>query len=171
MPVDVMIRPFTKELDFEKALVDLLPQHGWEAPVIMNPTEEDLIKNWAAIIFKNNRERDRLSDYPLTDSEMQQIIAKVDALNSPYEVNKFIQGDVNHDAVCIRRDNPNDLLNCGKEVYLRLFNPREIHAGQSDYQIVRQPRFDTAHPLASTRRGDVMLLINGMPLIHIMARL
>ncbi|MCQ2339205.1 MAG: HsdR family type I site-specific deoxyribonuclease [Paludibacteraceae bacterium] len=167
MPVDVMIRPFTKELDFEKALVDLLPQHGWEAPVIMNPTEEDLIKNWAAIIFKNNRERDRLSDYPLTDSEMRQIIAKVDALSSPYEVNKFIQGDVNHDALCIRRDNPNDLLNCGKEVYLRLFNPREIHAGLSDYQIVRQPRFDTAHPLASTRRGDVMLLINGMPLIHI----
>ena len=30
MPVDVLIRPFLKELDFEKALADFLPQHGWE---------------------------------------------------------------------------------------------------------------------------------------------
>lgn len=29
MPVDVLIRPFTKELDFEEALAKLLPQHGW----------------------------------------------------------------------------------------------------------------------------------------------
>ena len=27
MPVDINFRPFTKELDFEKALADLLPQH------------------------------------------------------------------------------------------------------------------------------------------------
>ena len=35
------------------------------------------------------------------------------------------------------------------------------------YQIVRQPKFQTKHPLGTTRRGDVMLLINGMPVIHI----
>ena len=42
MPVDVLIRPFLKELDFEKALADFLPQHGWEPNVIMNPTEDIL---------------------------------------------------------------------------------------------------------------------------------
>ncbi|WP_233564061.1 type I restriction endonuclease [Bacteroides sp. AM16-24] len=33
--------------------------------------------------------------------------------------------------------------------------------------MVRQPRFRASHPLGGDRRGDVMLLINGMPVIHI----
>ena len=90
MAVDVFIRPFTKELDFEKALADLLPQHGWEPQVLMNPTEETLIKNWAAIIYNNNRDVNRLGDFLLTDTEMQQIMTQVDNLKNPYEVNKFI---------------------------------------------------------------------------------
>ena len=163
MPVDVLIRPFLKELDFEQALADLLPQHGWEPQVIKNPTEEILIKNWAAIIYNNNRDMNRLGDFPLTDSEMQQIITQVDNLKNPYEVNKFINGG----QVMIKRDNQDDKINYGKEVYLTIFNAQEIRAGQSVYQIVRQPKFQTKHPLASTRRGDVMLLINGMPIIHI----
>lgn len=163
MPVDVLIHPFLKELDFEQALADLLPQHGWDAEVIKNPTEEVLIKNWADIIYNNNRDINRLGDYPLTDSEMQQIMTQVDALKNPYEVNKFINGGL----VKIKRDNDKDKINYGKEVYLKIFDAREIRAGQSVYQIVRQPKFETKHPLASTRRGDVMLLINGMPVVHI----
>lgn len=163
MPVDVLIRPFLKELDFEQALADLLPQHGWEPQVIKNPTEETLIKNWAAIIYNNNRDMNRLGDFPLTDGEMQQIMTQVDNLKNPYEVNKFINGG----QVMIKRENQDDKINYAKEVYLTIFNAREIRAGQSVYQIVRQPKFQTKHPLASTRRGDVMLLINGMPIIHI----
>ena len=163
MPVDVMIRPFNKELDFEKAIAELLPQHGWEPQIINNPTEENLIKNWAAIIYNNNREVNLLGDFPLTDSEMQQIIAQVDALPNPYKVNEFINGGF----VKIKRDNENDKINFGKEVYLKIFDAKEIRTGQSVYQIVRQPKFETKHPLGTTRRGDVMLLINGMPVIHI----
>ena len=163
MPVDVLIRPFSKELDFEQALADLLPQHGWEPQVIKNPTEEMLVKNWAAIIFNNNRDMNRLGDFPLTDTEMQQIITQVDNLKNPYEVNKFINGG----QVMIKRDNQDDKINYGKEVYLTIFNASEIRAGQSVYQIVRQPKFQTKHQLASSRRGDMMLLINGMPIIHI----
>lgn len=163
MPVDVLIRPFLKELDFEKALADFLPHHGWDPNVIMNPTEETLIKNWAAIIYNNNRDMNRLGDFPLTETEMQQIMTQVDALKNPYEVNKFINGG----QVVIKRDNADDKINYGKEVYLTIFNAREIRAGQSVYQIVRQPRFQTKHPLGTTRRGDVMLLINGMPVVHI----
>ena len=163
MPVDVLIRPFLKELDFEQALADLLPQHGWEPQVIKNPTEETLIKNWAAIIYNNNRDMNRLGDFPLADGEMQQIMTQVDNLKNPYEVNKFINGG----QVMIKRENQDDKINYGKEVYLTIFNASEIRAGQSVYQIVRQPKFQTKHPLASTRRGDVMLLINGMPIIHI----
>ena len=162
MPVDVMIRPFNKELDFEKAIAELLPQHGWEPQIIINPTEENLIKNWAAIIYNNNREVNLLGDFPLTDSEMQQIITQVNALPNPYKVNEFINGGF----VKIKRDNENDKINFGKEVYLKIFDAKEIRTGQSVYQIVRQPKFETKHPLGTTRRGDVMLLINGMPVIH-----
>ncbi len=163
MPVDVSIIPFLKELDFEKALADLLPQHGWDSNVIMNPSEKDLIKNWADIIYRNNREITRLGDYPLTPSEMEQIMTQVDAFKNPYETSMFINGGL----VKIKRDNGDDKLKFGKEVYLKIFDASEIKTGQSVYQIVRQPRFETKHPLASGRRGDMMLLINGMPLIHI----
>lgn len=157
------IQGFSVELDFEKALASLLTEHGWEEEIIMNPTEEQLIDNWAKIIYDNNRDINRLGNWPLTSSEMNQIITKVNACTKPYEVNKFI----NAETVCIMRDNEQDTNNYGKEVYLKLFDAKEICSGQSRYQIVRQPRFRTADPMRGNRRGDIMLLINGMPVIHI----
>ena len=63
------IQYFVKESQFEQALVDLLPHHGWEKEVIVQPTEEDLIQNWAKILFDNNRDINKLGNYPLTASE------------------------------------------------------------------------------------------------------
>ena len=163
MSTDSNIQPFERETPFEIALCELLTQHGWEAEILMHPTEEDLIQNWADIIYSNNRDQECLGNYPLTSSEMQQIIDQVNQWHTPYEINRRINGRL----VCIKRDNPDDTRNCGTEVYLKIFDPKEICAGQSRYQIVRQPRFRTANPLAGDRRGDVMLLINGMPLFHI----
>ena len=163
MPVNVPILPFSKELDFEEALAKLLTQYGWEPQILKNPTEADLVKNWAAIIYNNNRGVNQLNNSPLTPTEMEQVIQKVNICRNPYERNKLINGKM----IQIVRDNADDKLNCGKPVYLKLFDAHEISTGQSVYQIVRQPKFETSHPLASTRRGDVMLLINGMPIIHI----
>ena len=157
------IHPFQVESSFELALCDVLTQHGWEKEILVQPSEDDLVKNWAQIIFDNNREQESLGNYPLTASEMQQIIDQVNTWHSPYEINKQINGCY----VCIKRDNPEDTHNVGKEVYLKIYDPQEISAGQSRYQIVRQPRFKTTNPLAGDRRGDVLLLINGMPLFHI----
>lgn len=158
-----MITPFTKELEFEKRLAEMLTQHGWEEHILYNPTEADLLKNWASIIWNNNRDINRLGDFPLTDGEMAQIVQAFDNCKNPYERNQLLIGEY----VQITRDNRQDANNYRKPVYLKLFDSREINAGQSTYQIVRQPKFGTSHPLASDRRGDVMLLINGMPLIHI----
>ena len=157
------IHPFQQESAFELALCDVLTQHGWEKDILVQASEEDLVENWAQIIFDNNREQERLGNYPLTASEMQQVIDQVNTWHSPYEINKQINGCY----VCIKRDNNADINNCGKEVYLKIYDPQEISAGQSRYQIVRQPRFKASHPLAGSRRGDVLLLINGMPLFHI----
>jgi len=154
---------FTKEAEFEEALVDILSKKGWEKETLQYPTEEDLLKNWAQILFDNNRGIDRLNDYALTDSEMHQILEQITTLRTPLKLNSFINGKT----VSIIRDNPDDSLHFGKEISLKIYDRHEIAAGQSRYQIVQQPKFESKSKILNNRRGDLMLLINGMPVIHI----
>ena len=127
------------------------------------PTEKDLLQNWAQILFENNRGIDRLNDAPLTDGEMVQILEQIKTLRTPLKLNGFINGKT----VTIKRDNPADTLHFGREVSLKIYDRQEIAAGQSRYQIAQQPIFRAKSPLMSDRRGDFMLLINGMPVIHV----
>lgn len=154
---------FKKELEFEQGLVDLLKTKGWESEVIVNPTEKDLIQNWANILFENNRGIDRLNEHALTSGEMDQILEQIKMLRTPLKLNGLINGKT----VTITRDNEQDTLHFGKEVSLKIYDRKEIAAGQSRYQIVRQPVFSKKHKILNDRRGDVMLLINGMPVFHI----
>lgn len=154
---------FDKEIDFEEALIVRLSQKGWEPETLNQPTEEELIRNWAEIIYRNNNTIDRLNNAPLTSTEIEQLLTQIAELRTPVALCGWINGQT----TSIKRDNPDDPYHLGKEVSLKLFDPKEIAAGQSRYQIARQPRFRRATPLAQDRRGDVMLLINGMPLIHI----
>ncbi len=154
---------FAKEVDFETALIKILSEHGWEKEILHNYTEQQLIQNWADILYQNNRGIDRLDSYPLTEGEMQQILEQIAALRTPLKLNGFINGK----SVSITRDNPEDTRHFGKEISLKIYDRREIAAGQSRYQIVRQPRFSSKSKLLNDRRGDLMLLINGMPVIHI----
>ncbi len=154
---------FSSEGDFENAFIEILTQKGWEKAIITYPTEEDLLRNWANILFENNRDIDRLNDYPLTEGEMQQILEQIVSLKTPLKLNAFINGKT----VAITRDNPADTLHFGKEISLKIYDRHEIAAGQSRYQIAKQPKFKNKSKILNDRRGDVMLLINGMPLIHI----
>ena len=154
---------FDQESAFEEALIDALTHKGWESTILRYPTEADLIRNWANILFENNRGIDRLNDTPLTDGEMQQILEQIATLRTPLRLNGFINGKT----VTLTRDNPADTLHFGKEVSLKIYDRQEIAAGQSRYQIVQQPRFASKSKVLQNRRGDLMLLINGMPVIHI----
>jgi type I restriction enzyme R subunit len=154
---------FKKEAQFEEALIKVLSQKGWEQTVIKNPSEKDLLNNWANILFENNRDINRLNDQPLTEGEMLQIMEQINTLKSPLKLNAFINGKT----VLIKRDNEEDTQHFGKEVSLKIYDRREIAAGQSRYQIVQQPHFKSKSKILNDRRGDLMLLINGMPLIHI----
>lgn len=156
--------PYNDELLFEKDLVKYLYTYcGWEKEVLRYPTEEDLIKNWANILYENNNSVDHLNKCPLTESEMRQILNQIELLVSPYKLNSFINGK----SVTIVRDNPDDVLHFGKPVTLKIYDRMEIAGGKSRYQIVEQPRFKTTNNVYPTRRGDVMLLINGMPVYHL----
>ena len=155
---------FTKESEFESAVIHELRQRGWgELEIIKCPSEADLLANWKQILFENNRGKDRLNEVPLTDSEMQQVMEQIVALRTPLKLNGFINGKT----VAITRDNPADTLHFGKEVSLKVYDRHEIAAGQSRYQIAQQPRYARASELQHDRRGDLLLLINGMPVIHI----
>ena len=100
------IQSFIKELAFEEALTEHLLHHGWNE-VIKNPTEEQLVQNWANILYDNNRGIDKLGNFPLTKSEMQQVIDQVNLCDSPYVVNKLINGQ----QISIKRDNEDDTNN------------------------------------------------------------
>lgn len=156
--------PFNTESDFEDALIQYLTTScGWEKTVLEYKTEKDLLQNWANILFENNRAIDKLNDYPLTEGEMEQILEQIKKLHTPLRLNGFINGRT----VSIKRDNPDDIAHFRKEVSLKIYDRQEIAAGQSRYQIARQPKFKAKSFMLPDRRGDFMLLINGMPLIHV----
>lgn len=154
---------FNEEKDFEEAVIKALIEHGWESDVIRYPSEEDLIQNWANVLFNNNKQGTRLNDQPLTSGEMAQILDQIRNLQSPMALNEFINGR----SISITRDNPDDPLHIGKEISLKIYDRQEIALGQSRYQIVQQPKFKTKSSILNNRRGDLMLLINGMPVIHL----
>jgi len=158
-----MADTFKSEAEFEAALVKRLKDFGWTGGVLHQPDEQDLLDNWAQILYQNNPGIDRLNGCPLTSGEMQQIIEQIAALRTPMKLNGFINGRT----VSIKRDNPDDAAHFGKEVSLYIYDRLDIAAGRSVYQIAEQPRFKAASARLNDRRGDVMLLINGMPLIHI----
>ena len=156
---------FDKEASFEEAVITVLKQHGWDdaGGVLRYPTEQDLIDNWAKILFQNNADIDRLNGCPLTQGEMAQVIEQIEMLKTPLALNGFINGKT----VAITRDNPDDVLHLGKEVSLKIYDRQEIAAGQSRYQIAQQPVYPAKSKILNDRRGDLCLLINGMPVIHI----
>lgn len=156
--------PFRNEKEFEDALVAKLTQldNQWSRDILEYKTEKELIDNWASILFSNNNQTDKLNGCPLTETEMQQIISQING-ESPFAINRRL----NAHYISIIRDNPKDTLHNGKRVDLFLFDKDEIAAGKSVYQIARQPKLPIPSEVLGDRRGDLMLLINGMPLFHI----
>ena len=112
------------------------------------------------VIFSNRFEKEKLDDYS-TNLETDNAIAPT--FSEANDFLKFIQKN--------RRSIPSKERIADKDKFIKtvyeLSNSFEIAAGQSRYQIVQQPKFPTKSKLLNDRRGDLMLLINGMPVIHI----
>lgn len=164
-----MEKVYTNELEFESELVKLLvEQKGWKgsdrkSPILKFKSEEDLIDNWAEILYENNSGTDKLNHIRLTEGEKAQLLEQVEACKTPNEANQLINGG----SISIKRDAPEDKLHYGKEVSLKIYDRQEIGGGQSVYQIAEQPIFKARNKVLPDRRGDLMLLINGLPVIHI----
>lgn len=154
---------YDDELKFEADVVRKLTEHGWSKNILKNKDEKALIDNWADILYNNNKGIDRLNNQPLTEGEKAQLIEQIKRLKTPFMLNKLVNGKT----IYIKRDNENDKLHYGKEVPLNIYDRNQIAGGTSVYQICEQPIFHSRNPMLNDRRGDVLLLINGMPLIHI----
>ena len=153
------------ELNFEEDFIDSLKTSGWEHNILKNYSVEELINNWRNIIFDRNRSR--LGGIPLSDDEMLQVLDAVkQQANTPCKANHFINSA--NRGVAIKRDKTSqDKIHAGKEVYLDLFQAQEIAGGTSRYQIAEQTNFINGNPNYPDRRGDITLLIDGIPVIHI----
>ncbi|PTD30985.1 HsdR family type I site-specific deoxyribonuclease [Mycoplasma leachii] len=161
---------FTNEQEFEKAIVNSLQEYGWKGfvgsenlsknydIVLNNVTETQLIQNWKNILFENNK--DILNGIALSDEEMEQVLNEVKKCNTFVDSNVLITGEF----IGITRTNELDQDKIGKQVQLRIFYRRDIKAGNNIYQIARQVSTNT---IDGEKRADLMLLFNGMPLIHI----
>ena len=155
---------YTDELEFEHDLVRMLVRDkGWKDGVIKNPSEADLVENWARILYQNNNTPNRLNGAPLTPGEVSQLLEQVRRCRTPFDANKVINGV----SMSVKRDNPDDPGHLGREISLEIYDRAQIGGGKTVYQIAEQPRFETGNYILPPRRGDVMLLINGLPVIHI----
>ena len=92
---------FNSEKAFEDAVIERLVAYGWEERILEYKSEQELIDNWAEILFENNRDIDRLGDFPLTAGEKRQLIEQVNSLRTPVKLNSLINGK----NITITRDN------------------------------------------------------------------
>ncbi|WP_215740488.1 type I restriction enzyme subunit R domain-containing protein [Mesomycoplasma hyorhinis] len=180
----MLYKPEENEAKFEEKLISLLKHYGWENRditlkqisdpfnnselndvlkkysdnVLKRKDEQSLIENWKEIIYFRNR--GELKSIPLSDSEMEQILDKVNKRNTVGLKNQFIiNGEVS-----ITRDagTPETNPDYGKTKYLNIFSKTDVNQGKTIYQIAQQVVDKRAN-----KRFDIVLLINGIPVIQI----
>lgn len=151
------------ERAFQENFVRELEKFRWKAPEELNGnlhevTVDDLIDFWRKELNRINA--DQLEGVELTDNEFQQVMAKVNQINNSYEAAKILSAENSVGKIdgIYRDDNPRVTR---KQITLTIFRKAEVRGGDSSYKIAREIR--TSH----NNRFDIVLLINGLPLINI----
>ena len=149
---------YKEELSIEVDLINQLTrgESQWVYRPELN-TEEQLWNNFFEKLEANNVRF--LNDVPLTNSEKNQIKNQLNFINF-YEAAKWIAGENGIAKVQVQRENAS-LGTIRLEVLWR----NNVAGGKSSYEVVNQ--IMTGGEDIRHRRGDVTLLINGLPLIQI----
>lgn len=148
----------TKELAIERDLINQLTkgESQWVYRPDLN-SEEKLWDNFFEKLEENNVRT--LADHPLTYSEKNQIKNQLNFVNF-YEAAKWIAGENGIAKVQVQREDAS-LGTIRLEVLWR----NNVAGGKSSYEVVHQVM--TGGEGIRHSRGDVTLLINGLPLIQI----
>ena len=98
-----------------------------------------------------------LEEQLLTDNEFKQVKVEFSRLTgTPFLASQWLRGENGVAQVLLERED-------GKKVTLEAFRNKDISGGTSSYEVVHQVVPDASR----VDRGDVSLLINGLPIIHI----
>lgn len=151
------------EKTFQENFVKELEKYKWKAPDFLNGniqkvTVDDLITHWRSELNRINV--DQLEGVELTDNEFKQVMAKVNRISNSYEGAKILAIEESKGKIdgIYRDDNPKITR---KQVTLTIFKKAEVRGGDSSYRIAREVQ------TPNNNRFDIVLLINGLPLINI----
>ncbi|MGG7153127.1 type I restriction endonuclease subunit R [Clostridium neonatale] len=151
------------EKAFQENFVKKLGNYKWEAPDFLNGnkkkvTVSDLINHWRCELNRINA--DQLEGVELTDNEFKQVMAKVNQISNSYEAAKILSIEESKGKIdgIYRDDNPKITR---KQITLTILKKAEVRGGDSSYRIARE----VVTP--NNNRFDIVLLINGLPLINI----
>lgn len=144
----------------EQNLIDQLT-HGESQWTLRDDikNEDDLWNNFFEILSRSNK--DVLKDVPLTDNEKAIIKSKI-IHPTFYKSAEWLAGVNGEVRLQIQRDN----TQLGIADFI-VINNNNIAGGNSVYEVVHQIQFHKRREIDRNRRGDVTLLINGLPMIHI----
>lgn len=151
------------EKAFQENFSRELTNYKWQAPDFLDGnkqkvTVDDLIKHWRTELNRINA--DQLEGVPLTDGEFKQVMAKVNQISNSYEAAKILAIEDSKGKIDgIYRDNNPKITR--KQITLTIFKKAEVRGGDSSYKIARE----VVTP--NDNRFDIVLLINGLPLINI----
>ena len=151
------------EKAFQENFVKELTKYKWQAPDKLNGnlhkvTVQDLINNWRDELNRINA--DILEGVALTDAEFQQVMAKVKQISNSYEAAKILSMEGSTGKIDgIYRDSHPDVTR--RQITLTILRKAQVSGGDSSYQIAREVWTDYKN------RFDIVLLINGLPLINI----
>jgi type I site-specific deoxyribonuclease, HsdR family len=151
------------ERAFQENFVKELGKYKWEAPDFLNGnkkkvTVDDLINHWRGELNRINA--DQLEGVELTDNEFKQVMDKVKQISNSYEAAKILSIEESKGKIdgIYRDDNPNITR---KQITLTILKKAEVRGGDSSYRIARE----VVTP--NNNRFDIVLLINGLPLINV----
>ena len=163
----------THEAQIENALISILTEreNQWTYRSDIK-TEAALWENLRGHINRINIAQ--LDGTVLSDSEFEQVKNEFKRLTqTPFLASQWLRGENGIAQIAIERE---DLLayptgkqieqavNARGHVMLTLFSNKDIAGGISSYEVVNQIVPET---FGRIKRGDVTLLINGLPVIHI----
>jgi len=151
------------ERAFQENFVNELKKYKWEAPDFLDGntrkvTVDDLINHWRSELNRINA--DQLEGIELTDNEFKQVMSKVNQIANSYEAAKGLSMESNKGKIDgIYRDDNNAITR--SQITLTIFKKAEVRGGDSSYRIAREVSTSNGN------RFDIVLLINGLPLINI----
>ncbi|MBX4172984.1 HsdR family type I site-specific deoxyribonuclease [Weissella viridescens] len=156
------------ENQFQQDTVDALTGEfgnikSWVSPAHLDGTThkvtyQDLIDNWREILNLENAKE--LEGVKLTDDEFKQVMTRVQGIGNSYEAAKILAAENSTGKIeGIYRDAQGVTKT---QITLRIFEKAQVNGGDSTYQIAREVWTE-----GDKNRFDIVLLINGLPLINI----